>query len=108
MVEEMDDKKMFELLFMELVYSFQNMAMIAMGKLVNPATNKAEKNLMQAKATIDMLRMLKEKTQGNLNENETKLIEQVVLNLQLNYADEVEKDQPKADQPPAEKKEEKP
>lgn len=92
MPSEIDDKKMFELLFMELVYSFQNMAMIAMGKLVNPATNKVEKNLQQTKATIDMIRMLKEKTTGNLNENETKLIEQVVLNLQLNYADEIEKD----------------
>lgn len=92
MPEEIDDKKLFELLFIELVYSFQNMAMIAMGKLVNPATNKVEKNLQQTKATIDMIRMLKEKTTGNLNENETKLIEQVVLNLQLNYADEIEKD----------------
>lgn len=92
MSEEINDKKMFELLFMELVYSFQNMAMIAMGKLVNPATNKVEKNMHQTKATIDMIRMLKEKTTGNLNENETKLIEQVVLNLQLNYADEIEKD----------------
>lgn len=92
MPNEIDDKKLFEMLFIELVYSFQNMAMIAMGKLVNPATNKIEKNLQQTKATIDMIRMLKEKTTGNLNENETKLIEQVVLNLQLNYADEIEKD----------------
>lgn len=92
MPSEIDDKKLFEMLFIELVYSFQNMAMIAMGKLVNPATNKVEKNLQQTKATIDMIRMLKEKTTGNLNENETKLIEQVVLNLQLNYADEIEKD----------------
>lgn len=89
---ELDEKKMFELLFMEIVYSFQNLTMITLGKLVNPATNKAEKNLMQAKATIDTLRMLKAKTEGNLNENESKLIEQVILNLQLNYADEAEKE----------------
>lgn len=107
MPEEIEDKKIFELLFIELVYSFQNMAMMSLGKLVNPATNKIEKNLAQAKATIDMLRMLKEKTKDNLAENETNLIEQVVLNLQLNYADEVEKDQLKTNQPPAEKKEEK-
>jgi hypothetical protein len=92
MAEGMEDKQLFELLFIELVYSFQNMAMIAMGKLVNPATNKTDRNMPQAKATIDMIRMLKEKTANNLTENETKLIEQVVLNLQLNYADEIEKD----------------
>ena len=55
-------------------------------------TNQTEKNLPQAKATIDMMRMLKEKTQNNLSETETKLIEQVVLNLQLNYADEIGKE----------------
>lgn len=92
MAAELDENKIFELLFMELVYSFQNLVMISLGKLVNPATNKTEKNLAQAKATIDVLRMLKTKTQGNLSEQELKLIEQVILNLQLNYADEAEKE----------------
>ena len=88
MSDELEDQKLFRLLFMEIVYSLQNVAIMQMGKIVNPATNQVEKNLDQAKATIDMLRMLKEKTKGNLNDEESRLIEQVVLTLQLNYADE--------------------
>jgi hypothetical protein len=83
---------LFKILFAHLVYSFQNLAVMQLGKIVNPATNKVEKNLEQARNTIDLLRMLKEKTKGNLSSEETGLIEQIILNLQLNYADEASKE----------------
>ncbi|MEK6647015.1 MAG: DUF1844 domain-containing protein [Candidatus Firestonebacteria bacterium] len=102
MQEQIDDSKIFQFLFMELVYSFQNMAIMQLGKIVNPVTSKVEKNLPQAKATIDMLRMLKEKTKNNLSPEEEKLVEQVVLNLQLNYVDEVERDKKEAEKPKSE------
>ena len=88
MADQLEDQQLFKLLFMEIVYSFQNLAIMQLGKVVNPVSNQIEKNLEQAKATIEMLRMLKEKTKGNLSGEESRLIEQVVLMLQLNYADE--------------------
>jgi len=92
--------------FVSLVFSLQQAAMSQLGKIANPATGKMEKNLIQAKATVDMLEMLKEKSKGNLTETEQKIVLNTLDNLYLNYADEVEK--PATTEKPAEKKEEKP
>ncbi|MFH1825086.1 MAG: DUF1844 domain-containing protein [Candidatus Firestonebacteria bacterium] len=92
MSEEIDEKQLFQVLFFHLVYSFQNLAIMQLGKIVNPATNKVERDLVQAKSTIDILRMFKEKTKGNLSKEENDLIEQIIYTLQLNYADELSKE----------------
>ena len=97
MSEELNEKDMFSAMFMQLVYSFQNMAVMQLGKLMNPQTNKVEKDLPQAKGTIDLIRMLKEKTKGNLSAKESEFLDQILLNLQLNYADEVVKGEKKQD-----------
>ena len=52
--------------FLDLVGLFNTQAMITLGKLANPATGKAEKNLPAARLFIDMLEMLERKTQNNL------------------------------------------
>jgi hypothetical protein len=88
MSDELKDKELFDVLFLQLVFSFQNMAVMQLGKVVNPVTNKIEKDLFQAKNTIDLLRALREKTKNNLNKKESDVLEQIILNLQLNYADE--------------------
>ncbi len=49
-------------LFMQLVLMFQTAAMQQMGKVINPLTQKIEKDLSQAKFSIDMLGMIEEKT----------------------------------------------
>ena len=75
--------------FMSLVYSLSQTIMTQLGKIANPVTGKVDKNLAQAKATIDMLEMLKEKTKGNLSQTEEKMILTTLQNAYLNYADEV-------------------
>ena len=82
-----------ELLFMQLVMMFQGMALQNLGKVMNPVTNQIERNLEQAKNMIDILGMLDEKTKGNLNDNEQKLMEHVLFELRMNYVDELKKDQ---------------
>ena len=77
--------------FMSLVLSLSQAAMQQMGKITNPLTGKIERNLDQAKVTIDMMEMLKEKTKGNLVKEEDKLISETLATLQLNYVDEVKK-----------------
>ena len=74
-----------------LVISLSQAGMLQLGKIVNPMTGKEEKNLEQAKVTISMLEMLKEKTVGNLTKEEEKIMAEVVSNLQLNYVDEINK-----------------
>ena len=80
-------------LFSALLFSLHAAAMQQLGKIINPLTNEVERDLEQAKATIEMLEMLRRKTQGNLDESETKLIGRLLYELQMNYVDEVAKDQ---------------
>lgn len=88
------------LYFLNLVISLSQAGMQQLGKIANPLTGKVEKNLDQAKSTIDILEMLKEKTNGNLTKEEAEMIGEVLANLQLNYVDEANK------KVPTEKKEE--
>ncbi len=78
-------------LFMSLVTSFQQNALISMGKMVNPATGKAEKQLEDASAFIDMLDMLAAKTKGNVDAEQTSTLEQIVSHLKMNYLEEMNK-----------------
>ncbi|MEI6846251.1 MAG: DUF1844 domain-containing protein [Candidatus Firestonebacteria bacterium] len=100
----MEEKEIFKIMFMQLLYSLQNAAVMQLGKIVNPMTNKIEKSLDQAKGTIEMLRTLKAKTAGNLDKDEQGMLEQILLTLQLNYADEVEREKKAPEVKPEEKK----
>lgn len=75
-------------LFGSLIYLFHTTGMQGLGKLMNPVSQKIEKNLDQAKESIDMLEMLKQKTHGNLSPELTRLLEQFLTDLRLNYVDE--------------------
>ena len=57
-------------LFLGLVHSFQAAAMQQMGKIVNPFSQEIERDLPQARLSIDMLLMLQELTSGNLTPEE--------------------------------------
>ena len=89
--EMLTPEQMNELLFMQVVMMFQTAAYQHMGKVMNPATQKVERNLGQAKDAIDILGMLEEKTRGNLNDNEKGLLEHALFELRMNYVDEVNK-----------------
>jgi predicted nucleotide-binding protein len=77
-----------EMLFLQLILMFQTAALQQMGKLANPLTQKVEKDLEQAKFSIDILGMLEEKTRGNLSEEEKKFLDHVLYELRMNYLDE--------------------
>ena len=80
-----------EFLFMQVVMMFQGMAMQNLGKVMNPVTNKVERNLDQAKNMIDLLGMLENKTKNNLNENEKRLLDHALYELRMNFIDEMKK-----------------
>ena len=79
-------------LFLGLIHSFQGAAMQQMGKVPNPFTNEIERDLAQARLSIDMLEMLEERTAGNLTGEETRFLKHVLTELRLNYVAEVEED----------------
>ena len=87
----MDEKK--SPLFLSLVMTFQAAAMQQMGKIKNPITDKIERDLQQAQLSIDILDMLQEKTQGNLSDDEARIMKSILQELKLNYVDETTKGQ---------------
>ena len=86
-----------ELLFVQVVSMFQVAALQHMGKLPNPVTNTIERDLEQARISVDILGMLKEKTEGNLSDNEKEFLGKVVFESQMNFLEELKKpEEPKA------------
>ena len=79
-------------LFTQLVSIFYSSAMVALGKLKNPATDQIERNLEQAKLSIDILDLIKEKTKNNLTDSQKRTLEGLLTDLRLNYVDESNKD----------------
>lgn len=71
--------------------SLSMQAMIALGRLENPISGKAERNLEQARFLVDTIGILKEKTKGNLNQEEDKLLDDALFSLRMMYVEEKNK-----------------
>ena len=74
--------------FLDLVSLFGTQALMALGKLANPATGKAEKNLDAARLFIDLLEMVERKTTGNLTPDEAKVLKATLTDLRLMFVEE--------------------
>ncbi len=62
-------------------------ALQQLGFIANPLTKKEEKNLALAKHTIDTLEILKEKTRGNLEEEEERLLDELLYDLRMKFVE---------------------
>jgi len=71
--------------FSTYVVMLANTVMMLLGQMPDPATQQRYLDLPQAKHTIDILMMLRDKTRGNLTAEETKLLEDVMPQLQMAY-----------------------
>jgi len=80
-------------LFMGLVLMFHAAAMQHMGKTKNPLSDKIERSLDQAQFVIDTLDALSSKTKGNLSDEESRFLANVIKELKLNYVEELGKDE---------------
>jgi hypothetical protein len=100
-----ESEKKDEFHFIQLVLMFHTAAMQQMGKLQNPITQKIERDLDQARFSIDMLEMIQNKTKNNLSENEKKFLEHTLFELRMNYVDEMSKEEQKKKQESSPKKE---
>lgn len=78
-------------LFHQLLYIFYASGMQALGKIKDPINDKISVNPEQAKQTIEMLEMIKQKTKGNLSEEETKVLDSFLSEIRLNYVEIVNK-----------------
>ncbi len=71
--------------FIEFIMMQAQQAALFLGRLPNPQTGKAEPNLDVARMLIDQLEMIREKTRGNLNHEETEILASILSDLQLGY-----------------------
>jgi len=62
-------------------------ALVALGLVPNPVTNKATQSLPQAKHAIDSLEMLRAKTEGNRTPDETEAIDQMLHELRMTFVE---------------------
>ncbi len=74
-----------EVNFSTLIVSLSTEILFHLGELPRPVSGEQKKDLPLAKHAIDTLAMLKEKTQGNLTEDEQKLIEGMLYDLRMAY-----------------------
>jgi len=76
------------LTFSGFVIGLAQQAFVALGLVKDPQTSTERKDLAQAKAMIDVLSMLREKTRGNLDEVETRMMDEMLDELRLRYVRE--------------------
>ncbi|MCY3756124.1 MAG: DUF1844 domain-containing protein [Acidobacteria bacterium] len=73
--------------FPTLVLSLTTTAMLQMGLVPDPVSQRVEKNLPAARQTIDILEILKDKTQGNLQPDETRLLDRCLHDLKMSFVE---------------------
>lgn len=74
--------------FSTFVLSLATAALYQLGVVPDPASGAAgEADPLVARQTLETLEMLREKTQGNLTEDERKLIDSLLYDLRLRYVE---------------------
>ena len=71
--------------FAEFLVSLGTTALVHLGEIPDPAEGRVKRNLPLARHGIDVLRMLREKTAGNLDGDESRLISALIDDLESKY-----------------------
>jgi hypothetical protein len=87
----MTEQEKDELLLTQVALMFQTAALQQMGKLKNPLSDAVERDLGQARISIDILGVLHRRMKGNLSDSEERMFTNVLRELRLNYVDEASK-----------------
>ena len=74
--------------FSTFVFSLSSSAILHFGEIPDPTSGKKKKNLPMAKQTIDILGMLEEKTKGNLADDESDFLKNILYDLRMRYVRE--------------------
>ncbi|HUR72551.1 MAG TPA: DUF1844 domain-containing protein [Candidatus Limnocylindrales bacterium] len=80
-----------EIDFSTFVISLSTQALMHLGEIADPISGKIDADITVAKQMIDILGMLKDKTRGNLNSNEDRMIEGILFDLRMKYVEAVKK-----------------
>ncbi len=73
--------------FSSFVYFQAQNGGLFLGRIPNPATGETNVNMRAARSVLDSLEMLEDKSKGNLNTAETKLLSFALENLRKLFAE---------------------
>jgi len=76
--------------FLSIVLRMATGAYISLGLVEDPSTGKKNKDLEMAKYLIDSLRILRDKTKGNLDKEEEGYSNNIIQDLELKFVKEKE------------------
>ena len=76
-----------EIDFGMFVMSLASSVLVHLGEIDHPDSRERAPNLQLAKQTIDILGMLREKTRGNLTQEEAQLLDNLLYDLRMKYVD---------------------
>jgi len=77
-----------EINFSSFILSLGSSALYHFGDIPDPVSGTKQRNLDMARQTIDILVVLRDKTTGNLSDDEAKLLESLLHDLQMRYVQE--------------------
>jgi Domain of unknown function (DUF1844) len=88
---QVDPELLPEINFSTFVISLSTQALMHLGEIANPISEKVELDVPVAKQMIDILALLRDKTRGNLNASEDRLMEDILFDLRMKYVEAVKK-----------------
>ncbi|HET8575529.1 MAG TPA: DUF1844 domain-containing protein [Methylomirabilota bacterium] len=68
-----------------LFVMFASTALVSLGAAPDPMTGERRVDLDEARGAIDVLLLLRDKTRGNRTEQESRLLEEILYDLQLRF-----------------------
>lgn len=86
---ERDQEPLPEVNFASFIFSLSTTAMYHFGDFPDPVTKESRRNLPAAKQTIDILSILKTKTEGNLTGDEKQLLDGILFELRMRFVKEM-------------------
>ncbi len=69
------------------ISSLATQTLINLGEMASPFSKKKALDLDQAKFTLDTLQIIKDKTEGNLADDETKYLDTLLHDLRMRYVE---------------------
>jgi hypothetical protein len=87
----LDAREPLEITLSTFVMSLSTQALMCLGEIPNPLTDKTEMDLDAVREFIDIISMLQEKTRGNVDPAEARLFEKVLYDLRIRFVEKARK-----------------
>ena len=76
-----------EVNFSSFLLSLSSSTLLHLGEIADPQSGEKKKDLALAKQSIDIIVLLKDKTKGNLTQEEEKLLDHLLYDLRMRFVE---------------------